>query len=389
MADPWQYFSPSAIASATRAPEANIRVSWPLINQALESRGIADRPVQIAAIATTTVETGSFLPIIEFADGTAYEGRADMGNTQPGDGPKFRGRGFVQISGRSNYQAYGDAIGINLVSEPDRALGPVVAARILAVYFANHYIRWEPAPAPLMNCADLARAGEWRGVRVAVNGGENGLARFMEIVNALSGAVPVGVTYNPNTPPIAQDDPWSCAPTSLRWALTALGRKPGPTYIEDLLVRDGIVSKDLGLLDASGAQLAAWIGKPGPNYYGDEGFYANNETSVSFDWCALEGDHAYPVLIGGRAWNHWAALRGYDVGRDVLLLANPASGWQGVGQEMSRAQFDALGPFSAVRVLHPDLFAAPPPPPTPEPPKLTMAQIRAKLLELADLIPVE
>ena len=179
-----------------------------------------------------------------------------------------------------------------------------------------------------------------------------------------AGSVPK-VTYNATTPAIAQDDDWSCAPTSLRWALTALGRNPGPLYIENLMVRDGVVSKDLGLLDATGGQLAAWIGKSGPAYYGDDGFYGNNEPTVTFDGAAHEGDHAYPILIGGRAWNHWSGVRGYDASRDVLLLANPSDGWKGVSQIMSRAQWANLGPFSMVRVLHPDLLNGTTPEPAP------------------------
>lgn len=387
MSDPWRFWSPTDLVSATSAPEANIRQHWPLLNAALAARGIGDRPVQIAALATISVETGSFMPIPEHADGTAYEGRADLGNTQPGDGPRFKGRGFVQITGRANYRTYGQKLGVGLEDNPDLALDPNVAAHVLAVYFVEHRIRWEPAPHPLMNVADLARAGEWRGVRVAVNGGENGLARFMQIVTALGGAS-MPVTFDPSTPAIQQDDRWSCLPTSLRWALTALGRKPGPSYIEDLMVRDGVVSKDLGLLDATGAGAAAWIGKSGPEYYGDDGFYGNHEPSVSFDWVALEGDHAYPILIGGRRWGdggHWSGVRGYDAGRDMLLLANPAPGWAGVGQEMTRAQFDALGPFSAVRVLHPDLLVTAPTP-EPPPPLDHLIAVRSKLLEAVALL---
>lgn len=197
------------------------------------------------------------------------------------------------------------------------------------------------------------------------------------------------VRFDPNTPAIAQDDDFSCAPTSLRWALTALGRSPGPTYIEDLLVRDGVVSKELGLLDASGAGLAAWIGKQGAEYYGGEGFYGNSEPSITFDGAALEGDHAYPILIGGRQWNHWCAVRGYDATRNLLLLMNPADGWQGVGQTMSPQQFGALGAFSMVRVLHPDLPGVGPgpvvvPPVVPSPPKPDplLAEIRAQLVAL-------
>ena len=179
-------FTAAGIAAVLGAPLANVAANWPPLAAALTAHGIGDRPVQIAALATVGVETGSFRPIPEYASGDEYEGRADLGNTQPGDGRRYKGRGFIQITGRSNYTTYGNLLGVDLVGNPDLALDPTVASQIFALYFTNHRIRWEPAPAPLMNCADLARAGEWRGVRVAVNGGENGLARFLEMVNGLS-----------------------------------------------------------------------------------------------------------------------------------------------------------------------------------------------------------
>jgi predicted chitinase/SH3-like domain-containing protein len=179
-------FTPQGIAAALGSPVGNVAKNWPLLDAALSARGIGDRPVQIAALATVGIETGSFAPIPEYASGDAYEGRADLGNTQPGDGRRYKGRGYVQITGRANYRAYGSQLGINLEGNPDLALDPTIASQIFAAYFTDHRIRWLPAPAPLMNCADLARAGEWRGVRVAVNGGENGLSRFLQMVNALS-----------------------------------------------------------------------------------------------------------------------------------------------------------------------------------------------------------
>jgi SH3-like domain-containing protein len=179
-------FTPQGIAAVLGAPLSNVAANWPLLNAALTARDIGDRPVQIAALATIGVETGSFAPIPEIASGDAYEGRINLGNTQPGDGRRFKGRGFVQITGRSNYTTYGDLLGVDLVGNPDLALDPNIASQIFAVYFTEHRIRWLPAPAALMNCADLARAGEWRGVRVAVNGGENGLADFLQFVNGLS-----------------------------------------------------------------------------------------------------------------------------------------------------------------------------------------------------------
>jgi hypothetical protein len=185
---PWQWWAPGDIAFLLGAPFRNIAANWPLVWSALTERGMADRPVLIAALATIGVETGSFAPIPEYASGWEYEGRADLGNIEPGDGPRYKGRGYIQLTGRANYRAYGEALGVDLEGNPDLALDPVISAAVFALYFATHRIRWLPAPASLMNCADLARAGEWRGVRVAVNGGVNGLARFLDYVSALGAA---------------------------------------------------------------------------------------------------------------------------------------------------------------------------------------------------------
>jgi predicted chitinase/SH3-like domain-containing protein len=179
-------FAAPGIAAVLGAPLANVAANWPLLQAALTERDIGDRPVQIAALATIGVETGSFAPIPEYASGDEYEGRSDLGNTQAGDGRRYKGRGFIQITGRSNYRTYGSLLGVDLEGNPDLALDPGIASRIFASYFTEHRIRWLSAPAPLMNCADLARAGEWRGVRVAVNGGENGLDRFLQMVSGLS-----------------------------------------------------------------------------------------------------------------------------------------------------------------------------------------------------------
>jgi len=64
-----------------------------------------------------------------------YEGRSSLGNVEPGDGAKFRGRGYLMITGRANYQRYGEALGIDLVENPDKAAEPAVAAAILVRYF--------------------------------------------------------------------------------------------------------------------------------------------------------------------------------------------------------------------------------------------------------------
>ena len=74
---------------------------------------------QIAYIlATAEHESASFTTLEEFASGDAYEGRTGLGNTQRGDGPRFKGRGFVQLTGRLNYTRYRETTGIKLVELP-------------------------------------------------------------------------------------------------------------------------------------------------------------------------------------------------------------------------------------------------------------------------------
>jgi predicted chitinase len=62
-------------------------------------------------------ESGGLRWMKELADGSDYEGRGDLGNTQPGDGPKYKGAGVIQLTGRANYQAFSQAIGDPRVME--------------------------------------------------------------------------------------------------------------------------------------------------------------------------------------------------------------------------------------------------------------------------------
>jgi len=164
------------------------------------------------------------------------------------------------------------------------------------------------------------------------------------------------VTFNRQEPAHTQEHDYDCSQDSLEWALWSLGRKPADGWLEEHMIADGIMSKNDGLLDGSGARLAAWIGEQ----YGEFGFSANSQTTVSFQQLADESGR-YPMLIGGHNWGgphmgHWSGLSGYDAARDTLLLANPGGGGPRFGgQEMSREQFNARGPFSMVRILHSDL----------------------------------
>lgn len=82
-------------------------------------------------LATAFHEADRFRTMEEYASGAAYEGRKDLGNTQAGDGKRFKGRGFVQITGRRNYADWSERLGEDLIVSPDKAKDPAIAARIL------------------------------------------------------------------------------------------------------------------------------------------------------------------------------------------------------------------------------------------------------------------
>ena len=104
-----------------------------LIEAVIEGLEARQVPVRHAAyiLGTAFHESDRFRAMVEYADGKAYEGRRSLGNTQKGDGPRFKGRGFVQITGRRNYRDWGRRLGVDLIKEPHLAANPEYATRIL------------------------------------------------------------------------------------------------------------------------------------------------------------------------------------------------------------------------------------------------------------------
>lgn len=92
-------------------------------------------------------------------------GKRNLGNSEKGDGHKFRGRGLTQLTGRSNYARAGKALGIDLVANPDLASDPEIAAKI-ATWF------WQDRD----GLAAAGKAGDIEAVTKKINGGKNGLA---------------------------------------------------------------------------------------------------------------------------------------------------------------------------------------------------------------------
>lgn len=93
-----------------------------------------------------------------------YEGRLDLGNTQPGDGYKYRGRGLIQTTGRANYAATGRALGLDLVARPELLGLPPLAARSAGWFWKTKGLN------------EIADAGDFVKATKRINGGTSGLA---------------------------------------------------------------------------------------------------------------------------------------------------------------------------------------------------------------------
>jgi len=100
----------------------------------------------------------------EIASGAAYEGRRDLGNTQPGDGKRFKGRGPIQLTGRANYAAAGKALGLNLIANPTSVATNAVGFKTSAWFWSGHGLN------------ALADAGSFTTITRRINGGTNGAA---------------------------------------------------------------------------------------------------------------------------------------------------------------------------------------------------------------------
>ena len=145
-------------------PSGRAQQMLPYLNTAMKEANINTPRRQAAFLAQLAHESVELRYFEEIASGAAYEGRSDLGNTQPGDGVRFKGRGPIQLTGRSNYRAAGQALGIDLENNPTRAADPDVGFRTAAWFWNSR------------NLNSYADAGNFDAITLRVNGGYNGKA---------------------------------------------------------------------------------------------------------------------------------------------------------------------------------------------------------------------
>lgn len=121
------------IAPSIAAADA---VSWlPYLNASMTRGNMNTDARKAAYLAQLAHETDGFRTLEEYADGSDYEGRADLGNTEPGDGRRYKGRGAIQVTGRANYREVGRTIGVDLEANPELAEDPRYAFAVSEAYW--------------------------------------------------------------------------------------------------------------------------------------------------------------------------------------------------------------------------------------------------------------
>lgn len=178
--------TPSSLQESS--PVSSGSQSWISLGQFQQATGLSATkaqdwygPVKAACIEfdiTTPIRITSFLAQVGHESGgfrytreiwgptpaqQRYEGRADLGNTVPGDGSKYRGRGLIQVTGRHNYTRVSAGLDVDALNNPEILEKPILAARSAAWWWHAN------------GCNELADTGDFVSLTRRINGGTNGL----------------------------------------------------------------------------------------------------------------------------------------------------------------------------------------------------------------------
>jgi len=165
-------------------------------------------------LAQLAHESDRFKTTVEYADGKAYNGRKDLGNVKFGDGPRYKGRGLIQLTGRANYRNYGKLLGVDIEKEPTLAAEFPLALEIACLYWKEKGLN---AFADQDNLREITRR---------INGGFNGLKDRSDLL-AKAKTIFAGSVREPVTAPVPPLDhvPVVRAPTWFERIVNLFRRK--------------------------------------------------------------------------------------------------------------------------------------------------------------------
>jgi putative chitinase len=133
------------------------------LNRAMQLAKIDTAQRAAAFLAQIAHESGELRWVEELASGDAYEGRVDLGNTETGDGRRFKGRSWLQVTGRTNYRRCGEALKLDLIAHPEFLCQPANASRGAAWFWESKQLN------------ALADRDQFGLISKRINGGYNGL----------------------------------------------------------------------------------------------------------------------------------------------------------------------------------------------------------------------
>lgn len=147
---------------ATHASASRVEALLPHLLKTMAQYEISTPLRQAHFLAQLIHESGSFNYVEEIDPGDYLEGRTDLGNTEPGDGPRYKGRGLIQITGRDNYAACGHDLGVDLLSHPMRLMDDDLACLSAGWFWSKNRLN------------EFADQDDVTRVSRTINGGFNG-----------------------------------------------------------------------------------------------------------------------------------------------------------------------------------------------------------------------
>lgn len=161
------------------APIERVRKFLDPLNRTMKEFAL-DTPLRMRSfLAQIGHESGQLRYTEELASGEAYEGRKDLGNTSPGDGVKYKGRGLIQLTGKRNYALCGLALDLPLLEQPELLQQPENACRSAGWFWTNN------------NLSALADAGFFKELTRRINGGYNGYADRVKLFGRAQTVIPL------------------------------------------------------------------------------------------------------------------------------------------------------------------------------------------------------